>query len=77
MNSAFEGVPMGQSSLGDNSFFGMTPNGAVGNDGGNSNNKENNLGISRVDDKLTNDFNEEEEEDLTDLIQLIAELNAH
>lgn len=82
MNSAFEGgVPaVGQSMLGDNSFFGITPTGTPGGhaDGGATSKGGDTLGISRVDAKIMNDFNDEdEEEDLTDLIQLIAELNAH
>lgn len=70
INSAFDGVPVGESMLGDNSFFGLTPNGTPLNEGANSsNNKENNLGISRVDDnKLNNNFIDEEEDDLSDLI---------
>jgi hypothetical protein len=63
---------------GDSSFFGITPSGTPGHDGaGSTNNGNNNLGISRVDGKPLNDFTEDEEEDLSDLIQLIAELNAH
>ena len=63
--------------LGDNSFFGITPTGTPGGHDGSKAHKDNNLGISRVDAKLASDLNDEEEEDLSDLIQLIAELNAH
>lgn len=57
--------------LGDNSFFGITP---VETPGGDINTNREDL--SRVDDKITDVLNDEED-DMTDLIQLIAELNAH